>query len=146
MSQCQCLTKDGMGPQCTKRVKAGERFCAIHQKKCARHVGHQMGQHVERQTKQRQERQYQEVRRLSPMAPPKPPRDIPTKAPPKPPRDISVKPGRGCVRQTQQKYVTRPSPPYPANECCGQIMKGNNGAMYKSVPDTRGVCRWKEIK
>lgn len=49
---------------------------------------------------------------------------------------------RGCEPQTLKKYVTRPSPPYPANECCGRTLAGNDGARYVSVPNKNGVCRW----
>ena len=38
----------------------------------------------------------------------------------------------GCVRQTSPKYRDRPSPPFPANECRGQIKDGNNGNLYQS--------------
>jgi len=52
---------------------------------------------------------------------------------------------RGCSRQTSKKYVNRPSPPFPGNKCCGQIMVGNNGSMYKSVPNKNGICAWKKV-
>lgn len=51
----------------------------------------------------------------------------------------------GCVRSTHKKYAKRPSPPYPANKCKGQTMKGNDGGMYKSVSDKRGIHTWKKI-
>ena len=48
-----------------------------------------------------------------------------------------------CVRQTTKKYTSRPSPPYPAQECPGKKKKGNDGRMYLSKPDeTYGICRW----
>lgn len=53
---------------------------------------------------------------------------------------------RGCTPQTDAKYINRPSPPYPANECCGQIMRGNDGNMYISRPDKNNVCRWYKQK
>ena len=49
---------------------------------------------------------------------------------------------RGCVKQTQAKYVGRPSPPFPANECCDQIMTGNDGLKYISKRASNGICRW----
>lgn len=49
---------------------------------------------------------------------------------------------RGCVKQTQSKYVNRPSPPFPGNQCCLKVLEGNDGRMYKSVPDKNGICRW----
>lgn len=42
------------------------------------------------------------------------------------------KKSRGCVEQTTAKYRSRPSPPFPANECCDQIMKGNDNQWYQS--------------
>jgi len=50
---------------------------------------------------------------------------------------------RGCVKQTTAKYTNRPSPPYPANECCGRLMEGNDGRVYRSNPNRNGVCAWK---
>ena len=51
-----------------------------------------------------------------------------------------------CVKQDDKKYAERPSPPYPANECRGKIMKGNNGEMYISKPTSTGVYRWVKNK
>lgn len=48
---------------------------------------------------------------------------------------------RKVVKYTK-KYVIRPSPPIPANKHCGETRKGNDGQMYKSVPNYRGICRW----
>jgi hypothetical protein len=47
-----------------------------------------------------------------------------------------------CVKQTTKKYTGRKSPPYKANECCGKTKKGNDGLMYVSVVNVKGVCRW----
>lgn len=47
-----------------------------------------------------------------------------------------------CKKQTSKKYTSRPSPPYPANECCGQVKTGNDGLKYMSVEAANGVCRW----
>lgn len=47
--------------------------------------------------------------------------------------------------QKMDKYLTRNSPPFPANEYCGKSKKGNDGKMYKSVPDKNNICRWKII-
>ncbi len=46
--------------------------------------------------------------------------------------------------KTLKKYKDRPSPPYPANENCGKVMKGNDGQMYKSVANKAGVCSWRK--
>jgi hypothetical protein len=53
---------------------------------------------------------------------------------------------RGCVKQNDQKYMKRPSPPYPANQCCDEIMQGNDGNMYQSRADRNGTCRWYKVK
>jgi hypothetical protein len=64
-----------------------------------------------------------------------------TRATPKP-RETS----NDCVKQDDKKYAERPSPPYPANECRGRIMKGNNGEMYISKAMSNGVYRWVKNK
>ena len=51
-----------------------------------------------------------------------------------------------CEKQTTKKYTERKGPPYPANECCGKKKKGNDGNMYESVKNKKGVCRWQKIK
>jgi len=56
-----------------------------------------------------------------------------------------AKPSRGCVVQSQQKYQGRSSPPYPANECCGEIMAGNDGMTYESRMTKGGYCRWFKV-
>ena len=56
-------------------------------------------------------------------------------------RKSSVK-SRGCNEQHTAKYVNRKSPSYPANECCGMVMVGNDGQHYLSKPNKNGVCRW----
>ena len=48
-----------------------------------------------------------------------------------------------ATRKIAAKYRDRPSPPFPANEHCGEKKKGNDKQMYISVKDSRGVCRWK---
>ena len=55
-----------------------------------------------------------------------------------------------CIEQTKGRYVAkksdgsfkRKSPPYPANECCGEIKKGNDGKMYLSKKNKKGICKW----
>ena len=57
------------------------------------------------------------------------------------------RPARGCVRQTWAKYhkAPRTSPSYPANECCGRIMTGNDGNMYESRRNSAGICQWRRV-
>ena len=47
-----------------------------------------------------------------------------------------------CVKLTDKKYIERPSPPYSANECEGQIKKGYDGNKWISISNEIGVCRW----
>ena len=82
-----------------------------------------------------------------PPAPiPKPPAPVPTPAPKKTQAVKKTIQSRWCNPQTDKKYVTRPSPPYPANECCGMVLEGNDGLTYESRADKRGVCRWYKVK
>ena len=53
--------------------------------------------------------------------------------------------GTKCVMQTTKKYLSRPSPPYPANKCCGMKKIGNDGAKYVAEPSANGICAWKKI-
>lgn len=48
----------------------------------------------------------------------------------------------GCSRQYTRKYVIRKSPSYPANKCPGQGRIGNDGNIWVSKPDYRGIHRW----
>ena len=48
--------------------------------------------------------------------------------------------------KTQKKYNSRPSPPYPANNFCNLEMKGNDGNMYKSLPNKINVYAWKRLR
>ena len=50
---------------------------------------------------------------------------------------------RGCSRQTTSKYMSRKSPPYPANNCCGTTKRGNDGNMYRSSGSKH--CKWTKI-
>ena len=54
--------------------------------------------------------------------------------------------GTKCVKQTQKKYLERPSPPYSAADCCGMTLEGNDGKSYISVANAKGVCAWKVVK
>jgi hypothetical protein len=53
---------------------------------------------------------------------------------------------RGCVEQFDKKYTERPSPPFPANQCCGKKMAGKEGRMYESRADKNGTCKWYVLK
>ena len=56
-----------------------------------------------------------------------------------------VKNRRACVEQTSKKYVTRPGPPFPANQCAGQTKVGNDGKSWKSIPNVNDVFQWKPV-
>ena len=58
---------------------------------------------------------------------------------------VEKKEKKSCTRQTGKKYSERPSPPFPANECCDREMVGNDGAMYVSRADKNGRCSWKKV-
>jgi len=60
-------------------------------------------------------------------------------------KSASPKKARGCTAQTTAKYASRPSPPYPANECCGEKFKGNDGNYYVSKADKNGRCKWIKV-
>lgn len=48
-----------------------------------------------------------------------------------------------CTKSTDPKYVKRPSPPYPANQCPeGLIKKGNDGNKWIVKKASNGVNRW----
>ena len=50
---------------------------------------------------------------------------------------------RGCSLQSTSKYMSRKSPPYPANNCCGMTKRGNDGNMYRSSGSKH--CKWTKI-
>ena len=52
---------------------------------------------------------------------------------------------RGCSLQHTKKYTQRASPAYPANQCCGDVMVGNDGNRWQSRPDSNGVCHWYKL-
>ena len=53
--------------------------------------------------------------------------------------------GGDCSQKFVAKYAKRPSPPYPANECCNRVGVGNDGQLYEStrVGDQK-ACSWKK--
>ena len=50
-----------------------------------------------------------------------------------------------CFRQTSKKYTSpkRKSPPFKANQCCGEIMTGNDGNRWTAVMNAKNICQWK---
>jgi len=59
------------------------------------------------------------------------------------PSPINTSSNSKCIRQTQKKYLERPSPPYSASDCPGMVMQGNDGKQYISVANAKGVYTWK---
>lgn len=52
----------------------------------------------------------------------------------------------GCKPQFTKKYLSRPSPNFPANKCRGQSLTGQDGTnMYLSKSDSRGIYRWVKL-
>jgi hypothetical protein len=52
---------------------------------------------------------------------------------------------KDTTRKIPKKYLTRDSPPYPANDYCGKKKPGNDGLMYISKPDKNGICKWIKV-
>ena len=50
-----------------------------------------------------------------------------------------------CRRETSSKYTTRKSPRYSANKCKSMKKIGNDGRLYKSVSNKKGVYRWIKV-
>ena len=57
-------------------------------------------------------------------------------------KSVSVRNAINNHAKTLKKYANRSSPPYPANKNCNKVMKGNDGSMYKSIPNKNNICRW----
>ena len=53
-------------------------------------------------------------------------------------------PGR-CDISSLKKYINRPGPPYPAQNCRNHLKIGNDGEYYKSKPNKRGIYRWVKV-
>ncbi len=47
-----------------------------------------------------------------------------------------------CTKLNTFKYSLRNSPPYQANKCKNMTKKGNDGKLYLSKPDNKGVYKW----
>jgi len=52
----------------------------------------------------------------------------------------------GCVPRKYKKYLVRPSPPYSAQQCQYQVLTGNDGNLYKSTSNYRGIHTWKLVR
>ena len=58
----------------------------------------------------------------------------------------STKKDSGCAERDEHKYKSRPSPPYPANECGGMFKIGNDKYLYISAKNSKGIYQWKRFK
>lgn len=47
-----------------------------------------------------------------------------------------------CIKIKTKKYQTRKGPAYHAKDCKGQTKKGNDGKLYVSAVDMRGIYKW----
>ena len=47
-----------------------------------------------------------------------------------------------CHMSNKSKYLKRPGPPYPAQDCKNRIRLGNDHLYYKSKPDKNGIYKW----
>uniref|UniRef100_A0A6C0KUG3 Uncharacterized protein n=1 Tax=viral metagenome TaxID=1070528 RepID=A0A6C0KUG3_9ZZZZ len=52
-----------------------------------------------------------------------------------------------CDISTNKKYLSRPSPPRPANDigCVGKTFVGNDGNLWTSKQNTSGIFRWVKV-
>jgi hypothetical protein len=52
---------------------------------------------------------------------------------------------KGNDKIVPKKYLTRNSPPLPANDYKNKIKDGNDGNSYASIADKNGIYRWKRF-
>lgn len=67
-----------------------------------------------------------------------------------PPKKTTARPKAGTKKKIPSKYATRQSPPYTANDYCGQTMKGQKinrygNWYYESRRTKRGHCTWQPV-
>ena len=153
-TQCYCYkSKTDLNTRCPHKAKLPSKYCGTHQtcvEKDMRWVSspvptkRQVHQQVEIPIK-RQIHQPLEVptkRQVHQSL------EVPTKHQVHQPiesRPPSPTQKSGCVKQTTAKYLNRPGPPYPANQCCGQVMIGNDGQSYISRMMSNHVCTWRKL-
>lgn len=56
-----------------------------------------------------------------------------------------MSPKSTCIKQTTKKYTQRKRPPFPAEDCKGMRMKGNDGKLYESRLNDKGVYTWRIV-
>ena len=80
---------------------------------------------------------------MSPRKSPSP-RMSPRKSP-SPRMSPRKSPSRRMSQSKKDKYANRPSPAFPAQDHCGDVMEGNDGLLYESRANKNGVCSWKKL-
>lgn len=50
-----------------------------------------------------------------------------------------------CSKSPNAKYVNRPGPPYPAQNCKSMRKVGNDGLLYVSKQDKNGIYKWYKV-
>jgi hypothetical protein len=60
------------------------------------------------------------------------------------PDDLESHNNNSCYETENKKYSGRPSPSRPANipECHGKAFVGNDGNLWVSHPNKKGIYRW----
>ena len=53
-----------------------------------------------------------------------------------------IKLSANCNKSFTKKYISRPGPPYPAQDCKYHVKYGNNSILYQSRPDKNLRFRW----
>ena len=57
----------------------------------------------------------------------------------------SISKEKKCKKSSIKKYISRPGPPYPAQDCKNKTKSGNDGNKYRSSPNKNGIFRWKKL-
>jgi hypothetical protein len=61
-------------------------------------------------------------------------------------RDLSLLIPKSCIESTNIRYMNRPSPSFPANNCLYAVLRGKNKLLYISTPDKNKIYKWKKFK
>ena len=61
-------------------------------------------------------------------------------------RSKNLKKSKECLKSTRSKYLKRPGPPFPAQDCKKQKRMGNDTLWYVSKKDKNGIYHWNKIK
>lgn len=50
-----------------------------------------------------------------------------------------------CEKSNLKKYINRPGPAFPAQNCKKHLKVGNDGNLYRSSPNKNGIYRWVKV-